>query len=426
MATVEARDWLADIEGAKRLLKPQLAPEDWTDEGSAAVAVPTTPVGEATPLPRFAAELRESAEVDTPAVLTGLLTEARGWDMVSLQPGGFGELFPAVSVDLSGSDNDGGKVSVPLGSFCTYMARQDDGRSGDDEPLCVFDRTSLYYQDHTDTVGIDDGVEGGVNDATGVAMGCGIRALFAIPDVEKLEFRRCHLEKLGPVLCPPVHYLLLGPTRSGTHMHTDPAGTATWNAATVGRKRWAMLSPGCAQSLALRQSPPEGCDWSISEWFEQEWPAVAREAAAAGHAVYDFMQEGGEIVYIPPGWWHAVLNVQSCLVVSYNYLPSRSIDAVVRIAGGLPEAASSAVGQRPISQAPPTYLARQDIHDAAGASGNAAGAMDTVAMDTAAVGISDGMVEAVLEAYQLVDSEDGRAARTWLENLRDDGYILVN
>ena len=138
------------------------------------------------------------------------------------------------------------------------------------------------------------------------------------------------------------------------------------------------------------------------------------------------MQEGGEIVYIPPGWWHAVLNVQSCLVVSYNYLPSRSIDAVVRIAGGLPEAASSAVGQRPISQAPPTYLARQDIHDAAGASGNAAGAMDTVAMDTAAVGISDGMVEAVLEAYQLVDSEDGRAARTWLENLRDDGYILVN
>ena len=84
--------------------------------------------------------------------------------------------------------------------------------------LQVFDRTSLYYQDHTDTVGIDDGVEGGVNDATGVAMGCGIRALFAIPDVEKLEFRRCHLEKLGPVLCPPVHYLLLGPTRSGTHM----------------------------------------------------------------------------------------------------------------------------------------------------------------------------------------------------------------
>ena len=155
----------------------------------------------------------------TPAGFTGLLTEARGWDMVSLQPGGFGELFPAVSVDLSGSDNDGGKargridahyapsrttprgtvdephtircrmsrrvppcrtikpkqekgratalcsvlmhsalsvpraliactcpipcpkqhrqVSVPLGSFCTYMARQDDGRSGDDEPLCV-------------------------------------------------------------------------------------------------------------------------------------------------------------------------------------------------------------------------------------------------------------------------------------------------
>ena len=34
MATVEARDWLADIEGAKRLLKPQLAPEDWTDEVS--------------------------------------------------------------------------------------------------------------------------------------------------------------------------------------------------------------------------------------------------------------------------------------------------------------------------------------------------------------------------------------------------------
>ena len=87
--------------------------------------------------------------------------------------------------------------------------------------LQVFDRTALYYQDHEDTDGDVHADEHGVEDAadaSGSGSGSGIRALFAIPDVERLEFGCCHLEKLGTELCPPVHYLLLGPTRSGTHM----------------------------------------------------------------------------------------------------------------------------------------------------------------------------------------------------------------
>ena len=35
-------------------------------------------------------------------------------------------------------------------------------------------------------------------------------------------------------LQPPLRWLLMGPARSGTEMHVDPANTGAWNAVTHG------------------------------------------------------------------------------------------------------------------------------------------------------------------------------------------------
>ena len=86
----------------------------------------------------------------------------------------------------------------------------------------------------------------------------------------------------------------------GTELHQDPPGTSTWNMVTTGRKRWAMLSPQCPMHLAGRSSPPEGCDWSVKDWFGEEWPALMMEAEAAGWAAFDFEQAPVHLSSPPP------------------------------------------------------------------------------------------------------------------------------
>ena len=81
-----------------------------------------------------------------------------------------------------------------------------------------------------------------------------------------------------------------------------------------------MLSPLCPEALACRSQPPDGWDWSISEWFVNEWPSILRDAQAAGWAAYEFEQTVGEMVWVPPGWWHTVLNLESTVAINHTVL----------------------------------------------------------------------------------------------------------
>ena len=55
-------------------------------------------------------------------------------------------------------------------------------------------------------------------------------------------------------------------------------------------------------------------------WFATHAPAAVARARAAGYRVYDFVVEAGEVVFIPHGWWHAVLNLTDTVAVTQNFV----------------------------------------------------------------------------------------------------------
>jgi ribosomal protein L16 Arg81 hydroxylase len=60
---------------------------------------------------------------------------------------------------------------------------------------------------------------------------------------------------------------------------------------------------------------------SIFEWFTnyydqlQDWSVKAHECVV----------HPGEVIFVPSGWWHIVLNLDECFAITQNYVSRRNI-----------------------------------------------------------------------------------------------------
>jgi histone arginine demethylase JMJD6 len=78
-----------------------------------------------------------------------------------------------------------------------------------------------------------------------------------------------------------------------------------------------------------------GEDDEAIHYFTTILPRIKRSAAASGgkgdysnFECYEFTQYPGETVFVPHGWWHAVLNITHTVGVTQNYCSKRNFDEV--------------------------------------------------------------------------------------------------
>jgi hypothetical protein len=133
---------------------------------------------------------------------------------------------------------------------------------------------------------------------------------------------------LGP-LRPDYRWLIIAAARSGSFFHKDPNYTSAWNACVRGRKKWIMLPP---------EFTPPGvypCDdgsevtvpLSVMEWFMNHYDEAAE--GAAGCTPLETICEAGEVMFVPRGWWHCVLNVDDTVAVTQNYVSDCNLAQVL-------------------------------------------------------------------------------------------------
>ena len=143
---------------------------------------------------------------------------------------------------------------------------------------------------------------------------------------------------LGERRRPDYRWVIVGPKRSGSAFHIDPNCTHAWNAPIVGRKRWIFYPPGVNPPGVYPSANGDDVTMpiSIGEWFLTYWDEHCRRrdslSTLPSERPLECTVSPGEILFVPHGWWHTVLNLDDGLSIALtqNYVSSSNVGDVLR------------------------------------------------------------------------------------------------
>lgn len=125
-------------------------------------------------------------------------------------------------------------------------------------------------------------------------------------------------------LRPDFRWLVIGPQRTGAPWHIDPARTSAWNTLVKGRKRWAIYppdSPPPGVSMGKNGSGREhALNMTSLSWYLHVYPTLKPHEKPI-----EVIQEEGETIYVPSGWWHLILNLETAVAVTQNFVDSHNL-----------------------------------------------------------------------------------------------------
>lgn len=143
------------------------------------------------------------------------------------------------------------------------------------------------------------------------------------------------LSLLGPRR-PDHRWIIAGPSRSGSGWHKDPNGTSAWNAVLTGRKAWMMLPPHVTPpGVYVSEDEAEvTAPLSIAEWlldFAEETRRLHGPKAkhASDRVLLEGVCEAGEVLYVPSGWWHLVINLEESVALTQNFVSPAELGTVL-------------------------------------------------------------------------------------------------
>ncbi|KAJ1510964.1 hypothetical protein HMI54_007997 [Coelomomyces lativittatus] len=154
------------------------------------------------------------------------------------------------------------------------------------------------------------------------------RSLYSLP----IYFQSDLFSVLGSKR-PDHAWLIVGPKKSGSTHHKDPNSTSAWNAVLKGRKLWILyppdlLPPGVYPSddQSKVHTPVSLMDWWIN-WFPQTVKLV-KNLPKEKFPQWGICEEG-EIVFVPNGWWHTVINLEASIAITQNYVSVHNLKNVL-------------------------------------------------------------------------------------------------
>ncbi|KAL7422608.1 hypothetical protein Q5752_003256 [Cryptotrichosporon argae] len=114
-------------------------------------------------------------------------------------------------------------------------------------------------------------------------------------------------------------FTYLGPAGTFTPLHRDVYASYSWSANVVGRKVWWLFPPG--------DEPRDARGETVFD---------VRAAGGLGGGVnndgcggFKVLQEEGEVIFVPSGWYHQVVNVDFCSSINHNFFSSPTLPRII-------------------------------------------------------------------------------------------------
>jgi hypothetical protein len=114
-----------------------------------------------------------------------------------------------------------------------------------------------------------------------------------------------HLNHMGRY-----RWFLVGSKGCGVVPHTDPGGTCAWNAIILGSKRWIFFPPDVNKEELLIDEKGDA-----ASWYKNSYAKVIQKNL--NHI--EVIHRAGEIVYVPPNWWHVVMNLEFTVALTQSF-----------------------------------------------------------------------------------------------------------
>ncbi|KAJ0480728.1 putative transcription factor & chromatin remodeling &Metalloenzymes JmjC family [Helianthus annuus] len=122
---------------------------------------------------------------------------------------------------------------------------------------------------------------------------------------------------------PDYRWIIIGPAGSGSSFHIDPNSTSAWNAVVKGSKKWVLFPPDVVPPGVYPSSDGAevACPVSITEWFMNFYESTKTWKKKPVECVC----KAGEVIFVPNGWWHLVINLEDSIAITQNFVSRRNL-----------------------------------------------------------------------------------------------------
>ncbi|GFV76077.1 2-oxoglutarate and iron-dependent oxygenase JMJD4 [Trichonephila clavipes] len=107
-------------------------------------------------------------------------------------------------------------------------------------------------------------------------------------------------------------FVYMGPKGTWTPLHADVYGSYSWSANICGKKRWLLFPPGQEELLKDERNQ---LLYSLEE----------ADLLKYNVSYFDIIQEAGEIIFVPSGWYHQVWNMEHTISINHNWFNACNI-----------------------------------------------------------------------------------------------------
>ncbi|KAI4326716.1 hypothetical protein MLD38_032000 [Melastoma candidum] len=120
------------------------------------------------------------------------------------------------------------------------------------------------------------------------------------------------------VSCSDYRFVYMGAKGSWTPLHADVFRSYSWSANVCGKKRWLFLSPSQHHLVFDRHMKH-----SIYDIYDEVSSTIFPNFEKS--VWFECIQESGDIIFVPSGWYHQVHNMDDTISINHNWFNGHNL-----------------------------------------------------------------------------------------------------